>query len=231
LFYSFFPASHSTMSVLRALCNVRNWIVKQRKFAVLPARYSSDSVHKDVPYESSVHRQMKDVIEQEALPVDADAVVIGGGSVGCSAVYHLVKKQCRSVVLLEKDRITSGTTWHTAGKLCACHFYTLRFQLKKHWFCAIAVLWISCSRTGLLSTSIAIYQSISKVLMTLTPSAPVDGHVRPYAPSVEWWWMDISYPSLHSHVHNFFVCNEICTNVLYTCKVHQHTKNSPYVYL
>ena len=49
------------------------------------------------------------------LPVEAEAVVIGAGSVGCSTAYHLSKLLKGNVVLLEKHKVTSGTTWHTAG--------------------------------------------------------------------------------------------------------------------
>jgi glycine cleavage system aminomethyltransferase T/glycine/D-amino acid oxidase-like deaminating enzyme len=49
------------------------------------------------------------------LPTRADAVVIGGGVVGCSVLYHLAKVGCRDVILLEKHQITSGTTWHAAA--------------------------------------------------------------------------------------------------------------------
>lgn len=42
-------------------------------------------------------------------------VVVGGGIIGCSVAYHLAQMGCKDVVLLERDRITSGTTWHAAG--------------------------------------------------------------------------------------------------------------------
>ena len=42
-------------------------------------------------------------------------VVIGGGIIGCSVAYHLAHMGWRDVVLLERDRLTSGTTWHAAG--------------------------------------------------------------------------------------------------------------------
>ncbi|HZS83337.1 MAG TPA: FAD-dependent oxidoreductase [Stellaceae bacterium] len=45
----------------------------------------------------------------------AQAVVIGGGVVGCSVLYHLTKAGWRDVVLLERDQLTSGSTWHAAG--------------------------------------------------------------------------------------------------------------------
>jgi heterotetrameric sarcosine oxidase gamma subunit len=49
------------------------------------------------------------------LPDRARVVVIGGGIIGCSVAYHLAHMGCRDVVLLERDRLTSGTTWHAAG--------------------------------------------------------------------------------------------------------------------
>jgi 4-methylaminobutanoate oxidase (formaldehyde-forming) len=42
-------------------------------------------------------------------------VVVGGGIIGCSVAYHLAHLGWRDVVLLERDRLTSGTTWHAAG--------------------------------------------------------------------------------------------------------------------
>ncbi|GAB4262801.1 MAG: FAD-binding oxidoreductase [Deferrisomatales bacterium] len=45
----------------------------------------------------------------------ADAVVIGGGSIGCSAAYHLAKKGFRRVVLVEKRYLTSGSTGRCAA--------------------------------------------------------------------------------------------------------------------
>jgi 4-methylaminobutanoate oxidase (formaldehyde-forming) len=50
-----------------------------------------------------------------ALPDRARVVVIGGGIVGTSVAYHLAHMGWKDVVLLERDRLTSGTTWHAAG--------------------------------------------------------------------------------------------------------------------
>ena len=47
----------------------------------------------------------------------AQAVVIGGGVIGCSILYHLTKLGWTDVVLLERDELTSGSTWHAAGLL------------------------------------------------------------------------------------------------------------------
>ena len=50
-----------------------------------------------------------------ALPSAARAVIIGGGIVGCSTAYHLAKLGWRDIVLLERARLTGGSTWHAAG--------------------------------------------------------------------------------------------------------------------
>ncbi len=49
------------------------------------------------------------------LPSEARCVVIGGGIIGCSIAYHLAKLGWKDIVLLERNRLTSGTTWHAAG--------------------------------------------------------------------------------------------------------------------
>ena len=49
------------------------------------------------------------------IPERARVVVIGGGIIGCSVAYHLGHLGWSDVVLLERDRLTSGTTWHAAG--------------------------------------------------------------------------------------------------------------------
>ncbi len=49
------------------------------------------------------------------LPSHARVVVIGGGVIGTSVAYHLAHMGWKDVVLLERDRLTSGTTWHAAG--------------------------------------------------------------------------------------------------------------------
>ena len=49
------------------------------------------------------------------LPSHARVVIIGGGVAGCSVAYHLAKLGWSDVVLLERKKLTSGTTWHAAG--------------------------------------------------------------------------------------------------------------------
>ena len=50
-----------------------------------------------------------------SLPSHARVVIIGGGIAGCSVAYHLARLGWRDLVLLERKRLTSGTTWHAAG--------------------------------------------------------------------------------------------------------------------
>ena len=50
-----------------------------------------------------------------AIPDRARVVVVGGGVIGTSVAYHLAHLGVTDVVLLERDRLTSGTTWHAAG--------------------------------------------------------------------------------------------------------------------
>src|ERR687897_1348750 len=50
-----------------------------------------------------------------SVPQRARVVVIGGGVIGTTVAYHLAALGWTDVVLLERDRLTSGTTWHAAG--------------------------------------------------------------------------------------------------------------------
>lgn len=65
----------------------------------------------------------------------AHVVIIGGGVAGCSVAYHLAKRGCPDIVLLERSELTSGSTWHAAGNthvlqdnpnLSKLHFYTVK---------------------------------------------------------------------------------------------------------
>ena len=49
------------------------------------------------------------------LPGEAQVVIIGGGVIGCSIAYHLTKVGISETLLVERRRLTCGTTWHAAG--------------------------------------------------------------------------------------------------------------------
>jgi glycine cleavage system aminomethyltransferase T/glycine/D-amino acid oxidase-like deaminating enzyme len=50
-------------------------------------------------------------------PTHASVVVVGGGVMGCSTLYHLAKLGITDAVLLERNKLTSGTTWHSAAQV------------------------------------------------------------------------------------------------------------------
>ena len=74
------------------------------------------------------------------LPTRARAVIVGGGIIGCSTAYHLAKQGYADVVLLERAKLTSGSTFHAAG---------LVGQLRS-----------SASITRLLGESVALYERL-----------------------------------------------------------------------
>ena len=76
------------------------------------------------------------------LPSHAQAVIVGGGIVGCSVAYHLAKLGWRDVVILERAQLTSGSTFHAAG---------LVGQLRS-----------SASITQLLKYSVELYDQLEK---------------------------------------------------------------------
>ncbi|XP_018560905.1 sarcosine dehydrogenase, mitochondrial [Anoplophora glabripennis] len=51
---------------------------------------------------------------ETSLPKQADVVVVGAGAIGCSTFYHLCKRGIKAI-LLEKHKVTCGTTWHSAA--------------------------------------------------------------------------------------------------------------------
>ncbi len=62
----------------------------------------------------------------------AQVVVIGGGIMGCSLIYHLTKFGWNDVVLVEKNQLTAGSTWHAAG-LCTHYAHNITIMnLRAH---------------------------------------------------------------------------------------------------
>jgi len=60
------------------------------------------------------------------------AVVIGGGIAGCSTLYHLTQEGWSDVVLVERDELTSGTTWHSAAQVTNFGMNQTMVGLKSH---------------------------------------------------------------------------------------------------
>lgn len=55
----------------------------------------------------------------DTLPSHASVVVIGGGIMGCTTLYHLANMGVSDAILLERNALTSGTTWHSAAQVRA----------------------------------------------------------------------------------------------------------------
>src|SRR3954451_7190526 len=66
------------------------------------------------------------------LPTSARVVIIGGGISGCSVAYHLTELGWTEVLLLERKRLTSGTTWHAAGLVGQLQASRNRTRLAKY---------------------------------------------------------------------------------------------------
>lgn len=85
------------------------------------ASVAGPTTEKNVPYQRTLKEEARgpSTVAQgpsQPLPSTAAVVVIGGGSLGCQTLYHLAKLGVSGAVLLERERLTSGTTWHTAGR-------------------------------------------------------------------------------------------------------------------
>ena len=66
------------------------------------------------------------------MKTQARVVVIGGGIGGCSALYHLTREGWSDVVLVERDELTSGTTWHSAAQVTNFGAIQVMVGLKSH---------------------------------------------------------------------------------------------------
>lgn len=64
--------------------------------------------------------------------VQARVVVIGGGIAGCSTLYHLTQEGWSDVMLLERNELTSGTTWHSAAQVTNFGLNQTMIGLKSH---------------------------------------------------------------------------------------------------
>ncbi|KAL1786119.1 hypothetical protein HispidOSU_014126 [Sigmodon hispidus] len=101
------------------------------------AREARPTTEKNVPYQRTLKEEVQgsSVVTQgpsQPLPRTADVVVIGGGSLGCQTLYHLAKLGVGQAVLLERERLTSGTTWHTAGLLWQLRPSDVEVELLAH---------------------------------------------------------------------------------------------------
>lgn len=69
----------------------------------------------DTMAQSTLNIQKDDTSKGKPLPSHVKCAIIGGGVVGCSILFHLAKFGWKDTVLLERDELTSGSSWHAAG--------------------------------------------------------------------------------------------------------------------
>ena len=67
-------------------------------------------------------------VRRNSMLTQARVVIIGGGIMGASLLYHLAELGWTDCMLIEKDELTSGSTWHAAGQ---CPSITGSFNLAK----------------------------------------------------------------------------------------------------
>ncbi len=67
-----------------------------------------------------------------SLPSQAQVVIVGGGIIGCSIAYHLTRLGWTDVVVLERDKLTCGTTWHAAGLITSLRHTENQTRLAKY---------------------------------------------------------------------------------------------------
>ncbi|CAH2316798.1 sarcosine dehydrogenase, mitochondrial [Pelobates cultripes] len=110
----------------------RNTVASRRRIRGLSST-AGHTTEKNVPYTTTLKEESTTSKgPSKPVPQTADVVVIGGGSLGCQTIYHLAKMGMKNVVLLERDRLTSGTTWHTAGLLWQLRPSDVEVELLAH---------------------------------------------------------------------------------------------------
>ena len=66
------------------------------------------------------------------MKTHAKVVIVGGGIAGVSTLYHLTREACTDVVLVERDELTSGSTWHAAAQVTQFGSNQTMIALKRH---------------------------------------------------------------------------------------------------
>src|SRR5215469_6057005 len=104
----------SRMRPQRLTCRVRRWLARPSLRLMLRQRRARWGGRRgDLPTDRNTSLMIMPAAA--AMPDRARVVVVGGGIIGVSVAYHLAQLGMSDVVLLERDRLTSGTTWHAAG--------------------------------------------------------------------------------------------------------------------
>nr|CAG4651589.1 EOG090X014D [Triops cancriformis] len=144
-------------------------------------QYAAISAKEGVPYETVIKDQPS---QDSQIPSSADVVIIGGGSIGCNTLYHLTKLGVKNAVLLEKDKLTAGTTWHTAGLVWQLRPSDIEIQLLRRTHDLLQTLeeetgvnpgWINNGGLFIASTKERLDEY--KRLMTIGKAFNIESHV------------------------------------------------------
>ena len=79
------------------------------------------------------------------MQTHARVIIIGGGAVGTSALYHLARRGWSDALLIERDELTSGSTWHAAGN---CPNFSTSWSVIKFQRCSTRLYAELGSRVG-----------------------------------------------------------------------------------
>ncbi len=114
---------------------------------------------------------------------EAQAVVIGGGIVGCSIVYHLSFMGWRDVVLVDKADLTSGSTWHAAGlvgqlrgslSLTRIMMFSVELYARLAQETGQETDWRQCGSLRLASTPLRMEENLRQAALARTFGLPVE---------------------------------------------------------
>src|SRR3984893_10502412 len=105
----------------------RIWVTEASKLKIYGQRYQNIGLY--AAYRSIYCGQNPTRLTHRiCMKTNARVVVVGGGMMGASLLYHLALEGCSDTILIEKSELTSGSTWHAAGQ---CPSITGSYNLAK----------------------------------------------------------------------------------------------------
>ena len=117
------------------------------------------------------------------MKTEAQAVIIGGGIVGCSIAYHLTAMGWKDVVVVEKGEVTSGSTWHAAGLVGQLRGSLSLTRIMQHSAALYAQLteetgqeteWRQCGSLRLASSALRMEENLRQAALCKTFGLPVE---------------------------------------------------------
>lgn len=102
----------------------------------IPQRATNSSIRNDARMDRLADQSLSAATFTDqasgSLPAQASVVVVGGGIIGSSIAYHLAKAGVNDVLLVERNALTSGTTWHAAGLIANARSSIALTELAKY---------------------------------------------------------------------------------------------------